>query len=82
MKSRTRTAVALFSGVTIVTSAVGFGGYGELSSSTTTRIATPASSVTPAPPATPSPGAPEPGQTTRNFQGPDGPSGCIPHINC
>ncbi len=82
MKSRARTAVTLFGGATIVTLAVGVGGYGELSSSTTTPIATPTSSVTPVPPATPGPEAPATGQPGRGFGGPGGDTGCIPHINC
>lgn len=68
MKSQARKAVALFGGVTILTLVVGFG-VSELSSSTTTPIATPTSSVAPAPPAA------DPGQPARGFEAPGGGDG-------
>lgn len=60
MKPQSKSAIALFGGVTTLVLAVGFGGS-ELASSTTTQIATPTSSVTPAPPATADPGNGDPG---------------------
>ncbi|WP_156659714.1 MULTISPECIES: hypothetical protein [unclassified Mycobacterium] len=81
MKSRARKAIVLFSGATVLTLAAGFGG-GEVLSNTTTPMATPTSTVAPAPPAKDGPGAPATSQPTRDFDGPHGDTGCIPHINC
>ncbi|WP_156622584.1 MULTISPECIES: hypothetical protein [unclassified Mycobacterium] len=81
MKSRAMTAIALFSGATMLGLAPDFGGS-QLLSNITTPIATPTSTAAPAPPATDHPGAPETSQPTRDFNGPGGDTGCIPHINC
>jgi hypothetical protein len=53
-----------------------------LFSNTTTPFASPTSTVVPAPPATDHPGAPATSQPTRDFNGPGGDTGCIPHVNC
>lgn len=81
MKSRAMTAIALFTGATALTLAPGFGGS-QLFSNTTTPLAPPTSTVVPAPPATDHPGAPATSQPTRDFNGPGGDTGCIPHVNC
>jgi hypothetical protein len=60
MKSQTKTAIALFGGAATLVLAVGFGGS-ELTSSTTTPIATPTASETPVPPATAGPDFAAPG---------------------
>ncbi len=81
MTSRARTGIVLFCGATVLTLAAGFG-VGELLGDTTTPMATPTSTVTPAPPGTAGQGAPATSEPTRDFTGPGGDKGCIPHINC
>lgn len=70
MKSRAKTAIALFGGTAILVLAVGCGGGTKSIGSTTTTTTTPSSSVTPPPP------------TTDHEVPPSAPGGCIPHLNC
>lgn len=72
MKAQRKTAIALFGGAATLLLAVGFGGSG-LASSTTTPSATPTSSVTPAAPATVGPD-----QSTTDFEAPGGNDGAGP----
>ena len=67
MRSQAKTAIALFGGATMLTLGVVFGGGGELSSSTTTSIATPMPIVTPAPAPTAAPKGPATGKSTKGF---------------
>jgi hypothetical protein len=67
MTSQAKTAIALFGGATMLTLGFVFGGGGELSSSTTTSIATPMPIVTPAPAPTAVPKGPATGKSTKGF---------------
>jgi hypothetical protein len=66
MTSQAKTAIALFGGAAMFTLGFVFGG-GELSSSTTTSIATPMPIVTPAPAPTAAPKGPATGKSTKGF---------------
>lgn len=83
MPSQAKSKVVLATGAIAVALAAGVGGGVLLSDTASPKtIATPTSTVapTPAPPA--GPGSPTNGPSTRDFHGPGGDTGCIPHINC
>lgn len=75
MKSRARTAIAMFGGAAVLFSAVGCGVGAKSTGSTTTTTTT---TTTPSSSSVPTNSPP-----TDSHEGPPGPpSGCVPHLNC